>query len=273
MMNAEWETTELCSTVDPNHQHNTQTLHDALTGGESTWQTVLRRFADTAAVKRWTLRSPVERGQIVPGPNALPGNWVKTIFFDTDTDACPPFPVWYLGDNAQPIKDALVWLDRTDVDLVQGLTDDDGRIDVYGAHNGEMLWAETDGGSASMMVSCSPGAASVAVTPSLIISPAAFALDVGAAAAGQDRLNITAKASVPLTGPPAVEIQQVAGSEPLPVTMTYDATSGVYRGQATLPPSGGTQGLRAHGGDRYSRAHRRSHDGVQAAARAGKRDD
>ena len=69
----EWETSELCSTVDPNHKHNTQTQHDFLTGGETTWQTVLRRFADPAAVDRWTLRSPVERGQIVPGPDAAAG--------------------------------------------------------------------------------------------------------------------------------------------------------------------------------------------------------
>ena len=73
MMYHEWNSSELCSTVDPNHLHNTQTADDALSGGESTWQTVLRRFADPAWVDRWTLQSPVERGQIVPGPDRAAG--------------------------------------------------------------------------------------------------------------------------------------------------------------------------------------------------------
>ena len=82
----------------------------------------------------------------------------------------------------------------------------------------------------------------MAAPPGLTIAPAPFALEVSTSAAGQDLLGITVKASVSLAKLPAVEVQQVAGSEPLPVTLTFDAGSGVYRGQAELPAAGGTQG-------------------------------
>ena len=50
-------------------------------------------------------------------------------------------------------------LDRPGIDLVQGVTDANGYIAVYGAHNGETLSAQKDGVSGSMTVSCSPGPA------------------------------------------------------------------------------------------------------------------
>ena len=242
IMYHEWNSSELCSTVDPNHLHNTQTAHDALSGGESTWQTVLRRFADPATVDRWTLQSPVERGQIVPGPDALPGNWVKSNIVNYNTGACSAFDLWLTDGGGHPIMGALVWLDRPGIDLTQGVTDANGQITVYGAHNGETLSAQKDGASGSMPISCGAGPAVLAPAPALTIPPAPFALEVSASAAGQDRLDITVRASVTLAAPPAVEVQQVAGSEPQAVTMTFDAGSGVYRGQAVLPPAGGTQG-------------------------------
>ena len=80
-------------------------------------------------------------------------------------------------------------------------------------------------------------------TPGLTIPPAPFALEVDASAVGQDRLDITVKTNVTLTAPPAAQVQQVAGSEPLAVTMTFDAGERrVSGGQTALPPAGGTQG-------------------------------
>lgn len=67
----EWIATELCSMVDPNHTHSTNTWQHAVLG-KSCWDFVIQWYGDSSWPARWVITSPYARGNIVPGPEAIP---------------------------------------------------------------------------------------------------------------------------------------------------------------------------------------------------------
>lgn len=152
--------TELGSRMDPHYPHDIQSFHQAKTGGESPWETVLRHFRDPVKPARWTLRSPVERGAIVQGPDAIPvDDWIRVHITDQDTGSCPPFTirVAYTASGAAAAE-AEVWVERASSSLPglrQGKTDQWGGIDIYGAHPGDRVVVRKGCSSAVVTVSCS----------------------------------------------------------------------------------------------------------------------
>jgi len=163
IMNDPYGATGLCSRADPNYEQGLQTEHHAKTKGELTWETVLRRFADTASPSRWVLQSPVERGGIVRGPEAIPvGDWVQVHITDHNTGVCPAFRVQAIyQDSGEPMGEAEVWVDSSSPffpDLQQGKTDQSGRIMIYGSHPGDTIWVGKDTSSTAITVDCSEAA-------------------------------------------------------------------------------------------------------------------
>jgi len=248
----EWLTSELCSTFDPNHKHQTNTWHHTLTGGESTWQTVLRRFEDTQNPPRWILRSPVERGAIVPGPTMLPvSGWREAVITNHNANACAPFPV-KVTLGASLVADALVWLEGAHPDLLQGVTNKEGRIDVYGAKNGDTLRVQKGNIVGTIPVVCTAGPAALAESPGADGAAAAaselplqanpFAVEASVVPLSATQIEVRAQITAALLGLPGAVIWPVAAEQPLTVPLAYDSGSGRYAAVVTLDPDWGVQG-------------------------------
>ena len=137
---------EMCTDVDPNHQHRSQTQHDAQTGGETTWETTQRIYSDSTSPERWRILTPDDRLAVMPGPDGLPiSSWTRVYVTDADSGACAPFTVTLVETQlGSPAAQAKIWLDRPfrQPDLVQGFTNAAGQIEIVGAHNGDVLTAK-----------------------------------------------------------------------------------------------------------------------------------
>ncbi|MGD8465977.1 MAG: hypothetical protein PVI09_19125, partial [Anaerolineae bacterium] len=236
IMYYQFSSTELCSDVDPNHRHRIQTEQDAKTGGMSTWELVLLRYEDKDSPARWTLLSPVERGTIVPGPDAIPvRGWSQIYGTDASTSGlCAPFTqkVFYAG-SGQPVEKAELWLDRpgTLPDIKQGRTDKAGEIVIYGAHNGDTLRARKDGASASATLSCSSRSAA---QQSVAVEPDPFGLEVSVTPVNTYTVNVQLASTTTLADEPLVELWQDGADAPVGLTMVYDTDLEQYVGQAIL---------------------------------------
>jgi len=240
----EWKSSELCSTFDPNHKHRTDTWHNTASGGESTWQTVLRRFKDTQNPPRWILRSPVERGAIVPGPAAIPvTSWRDAVVTNAYAGACPPFDLW-TSLNGQPITGTEIWLEGAHPDLPEGVTDDAGHIVIYGAKNGDTLKAQKGNSTGSMPVACTAGPAALgaAAASELALQPNPFTVEAGVVPVSATQIQVRAQITASLLGSPGAVIWPVAAEQPLTVPLAYDSGSGRYAAVATLDPDWGVQG-------------------------------
>lgn len=127
--------------------------------GESDWETLLRRYADSADPPRWQLTSPLARSRVLPGPTGLPAELLafpQVAVHDAGV-AAPPRQVSVLGPDGRPYAlGALVALDTqragslTTID--QGLTaispvSEAGQIAVFGATAGNKLRAISIDGS------------------------------------------------------------------------------------------------------------------------------
>ena len=160
IMNNPYSASALCPRADPNYQKGFQTQHYARTKGELTWETVLRHFGDSASPARWTLKSPVERGAIVPGPDRIPvADWMQVHMTDHNTGACPTFGIQATyTDSGAPMGEAEAWIAPPSLslpDLPQGKTDEAGRIAIYGAHSGDRIRVNNSTSPATITVSCS----------------------------------------------------------------------------------------------------------------------
>lgn len=240
IMYYQYTSTELCSDFDPNHKHRTQTYHDYKTG-ESTWETVLRRFADSSSPARWTLRSPVERGAIMPGPAAIPvAAWQQVYVTNASTGVCAPFGIWLTyHSSGAPVAEADVWVDRPGPDMQQGKSDASGYILIYGAHNGETVRVKKGSSSGSMVVSCS---GVFATTQGMTMTPDPFTLETRIIPLSAQSMRVQVKPSVTLAGNPTAEVWQAGADDPILVTLVYQGGTGWYSGDATLNPALETQG-------------------------------
>jgi hypothetical protein len=160
IMNDLYGATGLCSRDDPNYQDSTRAEHYTKTKGELTWETVLRRFADTASRARWMLQSPVERGGVVPGPEVIPvGDWMQVHITDHDTGVCPAFKIQAMyGETGEPMGEAEVQVESSSPSrpaLDQGKADESGQILIYGAHPGDRIEVRKGTSSAMITVDCS----------------------------------------------------------------------------------------------------------------------
>ena len=225
---------EMCTDVDPNHQHRSQTQHDAQTGGETTWETTQRIYSDSTSPERWRILTPDDRLAVMPGPDGLPiSSWTRVYVTDADSGACAPFTVTLVETQlGSPAAQAKIWLDRPfrQPDLVQGFTNAAGQIEIVGAHNGDVLTAKKGGREGSTLVNCTQMAGRTPLT----IEPTVFDLDVAVFVAADDTVRIDVAASVPLAASPLVELWQSGSAATTAVDMSYIPDLGLYTGQVDL---------------------------------------
>jgi hypothetical protein len=183
----------------------------------------------------------VQRGQIMPGPTSLPVQaWMGTSISNQDTGACSPVDIWISDAAWQPVAGAQVWVQGA-YKVVEGYTDNSGHIVLYGAHEGDTLFAATDNASGNWTVHCAVGPAAAASEP-MVLSPNDFQVAVTVVPLSATQVRVEVETTATLSGNPEVELWQVASEEPVPVPMSYDEASARYTGLATLDPAGGTQG-------------------------------
>jgi hypothetical protein len=243
----QYTATEMCSRVDPNHTHRTNTLHDE-EYGQCLWETVVDRHKD--AGNRWLIRTPGDRGAIMPGPNAIAvADWTNVFVTDAGTGVCAPYvanvnlaglPSW------MPLGDPKVWVDRACSycpDIEQGKTDKSGNITILGAHNGDTLRVSIPlllpippfGLSVASAIQCSTEAG-IAATAAVTPQPDAFGITVTVTPGTAGQALVKVQPSVALAQAPIVEFVQTGADAALPIAMSLPAGQTVWQGTAALQP-------------------------------------
>jgi len=135
-----------------NWENNCQyTEQHRLNNGEADWETVSRRFSGPG----WMINTPNSRGGIMAGPMRFPAALLpfpKVITHNQGTAAGSELLVTVVtGPEEQPVTNALVALETTVhgtiIAIDQGLTDRQGRIDIYGANPDDTIRAATFDGA------------------------------------------------------------------------------------------------------------------------------
>jgi hypothetical protein len=251
LMDYQFSTTEFCSTLTANpHNHDT---YQHQKNGESTWETIVRKYSDSQATPRWEFQTPVSHGQVVAGPNSIPASgWMQTEVNDNNTGTCVGTLEYHIENIwGNPAKGVDVWLKRSGGRTIyQGKTDDHGDIVVLGAANGDTLTAKSKFNLYinSTTISCSSSYASVQATgttaATIVLESAPFTVDVFTVPGmSGNTLEVRVQASTELIASPQVFLVQSGASSPTTLSMSYDSGTGTYTGTATLNPSFGDGGI------------------------------
>jgi formylglycine-generating enzyme required for sulfatase activity len=211
--------------------------------GQSDWETIvdIDLYKDAQSPAQWQLKTPATHGALVAGPTAIPvGGWT-TVFLgaDANTGVCDPSPTFRVEHLwGSPAAGASIVLRKSDRDILQGETDDQGEITILGAADGERIVASLWGVDLrinSTEVDCSSGLQSLASQSTVIVlEPAAFELRVSAVPGDlPDQVVIRVKATAQLSANPVVDLTQ-SGADAVPVPMTYDAGTQSYTGSVVL---------------------------------------
>lgn len=222
------------------HCEHTYQVHK--NNGQSDWETIVARYRDPTSPSRWTLKTPVHYGAVVPGPTSLAINAWSTVAVgsDANTGVCNPPPQYEVpGSQTHDVDVILRTSTRT---IVQGKTDDRGRITVLGAANGDRVIFHAQNSNlliGSVEVACPPAAATTArigATP-VILQPAPFTLRatvVPGALEHQAQLRVSA--SVDLPSAPLTVLTQHGSDTSMAVPLVYEGVYQSYVGTMTLLP-------------------------------------
>ncbi len=128
-----------------------ETLQFSMTG-QSAWETVAEQYRDTQSPPRWQLETPLGRHAIWSGPHHLPPSlptWPQVSVI-ADATHTQPRQLVVLGPDDAPYPFAIVALYKLDGRVIgQGLTDNTGQIQIFGAEQGDLVRASSiDGGLA-----------------------------------------------------------------------------------------------------------------------------
>jgi hypothetical protein len=242
--------TELCSGLSL-HPHNPDTMQQTTNGGPC-WNTLRERYKDQqGSPGRWQIIRPDDRGNIMPGPTAIPvGDWVQTRVVDVSTGACPPYDVYVTASpTLKQTWGADVWVMGSQW-LQEGVTytstGTTSSIALYGVHNGDTIrmWNACGPGCdwTSFSTAQCTGSSGLHARLDLRPTPDPFTLDVAGQVAGDAAtLTVRVSASVRLAGPPQVRVLQDGASDPASVSLTWDGSA--YAGSLTLDPNMGLRGV------------------------------
>ncbi|MFN8499543.1 MAG: sialidase family protein [Anaerolineae bacterium] len=110
--------------------------------GESAWETIARKYSDTQTPARWRLNTPMERGHVMPGPDAPDGSLSPLPMVVAHVGTGGALRQLTVRDANGPYLGAIVALYKSDGRVIdQGFTDALGRLDVYGAAEGDTIRA------------------------------------------------------------------------------------------------------------------------------------
>jgi hypothetical protein len=224
------DASEFCSTVDPNHQHMTNTQHDKLSGGKTTWESIVEQLGDSQVSPRWVLETPDDRGAIMTGPSAIPIDIVKVYSTNAQTGACQPFDLTVNRHDGTPATGAWVSLMRTAGTLEQGFVRQNGVVNIVGAHVGEAFFASLNGEYAyKPITSCAPTGLTLSGTPTITIHVAMAVIDT-------DSFEIVVAAGGYPIDPPLINRYQ-QGGERTEVPTTWDVGRSAWIATVDLDPS------------------------------------
>ena len=219
----------------------------------SDWETIKTQTEDLWSMPpRWTLKTPADYGDLVPGPEKIPvKDWSQVLTLNNnDSVICKPLPEYEIyyrdGGEAGGVD---VYLNTAGRTIYQGQTNPTGFIRLVGAKNGSKMitnitrFGSTDLDIIGIDVSCAVQRTPDTGPVKLTLQPAAFNLEVTAAPASQaDTIEVQVRASAALSGSPQASLTQDGASAAAPVTLAYDSGQGVYRGtillDSALPRSG-----------------------------------
>ena len=128
---------------------NCRNTEQARVNGEPDWQTVVRYYGGT----EWELNTPSGRGSVMAGPDAFPSHLLPfpVVEVHDEGPGGPPCRLTVLGSDSNPFPNALVALYTTPytytVAIDQGLTDQLGRLTIYGVLEGDTIQAASFDGA------------------------------------------------------------------------------------------------------------------------------
>jgi hypothetical protein len=222
--------------------------------GKSAWETVARVFADPLTPPRWRIVTPIDRQQLLPGPEALPRSLLDLptlIAPEPGLTGQPTRRLTVFGPDGRGFGGAVVALYPQDAQSVleQGLTDADGELTVLGARTGDRLRVlSIDGGltaettvteSSTLVATLRPVASAAAHAgggrPYLRLIPA-----TSAAAPDQVDLLVSLRNFDPPVGDegkPQVLINEPLGQTPQSPQVHFSPTTGRYEAKISFSPT------------------------------------
>ena len=213
--------------------------------GESTWETVARKYTDFLDPPRWRLTTPAGRGNVLAGPDSLRPDlphW-PLVEVHQSGSSVPPRQLIVYGPQG-PYWGALVALYTNQggypVAIDQGFTDWLGEIDIYGAKAGDTLRAASFDGALNGSVSVTD-----ALTYTLIMSPST-GLQALAVPGINPHLTLRPSsdgdtlylrlAGLGSGGTLVAIVTQSGGTNSQPTALTYSSAEEAYVGSVTFAP-------------------------------------
>jgi len=244
------------------HNHRTEQHRQY---GMSCWEWLKKRYADKMATPRWTLISPADRGDQVPGPDSLPckGWCTVEILNDSDTgahDAIYRFlTVWDTPDRNCDVT----LLTRSGITAYMGRTDSNGEVMMYGVHKYDQAMLQ-HGDSFRIVTIQDPTGRKVqkgdrrnemaenpkqtlkATTQEIVAPPNPYTVRVSAIpGATTDTLHIAVSTTTTLAEPPQVLvwIEDSLLPQPIMPVMAWDAKTSRYEGTVIMDVATDPEGM------------------------------
>jgi hypothetical protein len=229
---------------------------------ESDWETLVRYFGDTSQPPRWRLITPRDRGRVMSGPFAEQDSWPAVLPAWPAVAADPADPearrfaltVVTEQGGAQPNTIVALELPRDGRVISQGFTDPQGRLEILGGRQGDVVRAATlDGGLAGEALLGAARDVRLVLRATRRPSLAA-AVDLPAVrlfaepAPGGRQVDLTLVVSgFDPSVPPDLLLSEPGAARASTVALTRDAASGEYRGKVALTQLRGTGQVRVTG--------------------------
>ena len=132
-MDHQFDSSEMCADKGDN-THNADTIQGQF-NKTSVWGTFAARWSGS----EWTLRTPITRNAVNPGPNMVSCTArTTTAIKESAAAACAPLTVQVTLDG-NAASGMPVVLHHGNVDIEQGTTDANGNIPIYGAATGDTI--------------------------------------------------------------------------------------------------------------------------------------
>lgn len=217
--------------------------------GESSWDTLARKYADPQNPSRWQVITPMNRGNVLGGPTNLP---IKLLSFPQITihntgSSESPRQLTVRSPEGQGYQGAIVALYKKSGGSVigQGFTDNNGQLTIFGAEAGDNLRAASfDAGLAGKVTIGSGTSLTLSLTPvsGLTIQASNEAPHMRVIAEpGQNSDQIDLLISLLNFGPgvePEVTVTEPgSGTSYSPSTWSYSPATNTYSGQVHFSAS------------------------------------
>ncbi len=212
--------------------------------GESDWDTITRMYGDNAALARWQFLTPGMRG-ILPGPTAPPASLpdIPLVNVHASGPSAPPRQLTVYGPEGLYLG-ALVALYKQNGQVIgQGFTDQNGRLDVFGALENDMVRAISfDGGLTGSATIGSAMSLTLTLRPVLLSHLQQQTLAANPyiqmrAEPGLSADQIEVLVALYNFGPgadPDILLTEPGSTVGHSLTMSYSSTTGVYEGRLSF---------------------------------------